>query len=301
LETARDFARHPPTEELVAFGLGEPVADRAALDRHLEYCPACTEQLELVRRSSLRQGEEDDSGTFHGRPVVVEKRERSRRWRTLAVAATIAALAATGAWLHTRWRLAESSVHSADQASHWKVLLDEAAGQAGHWKALLDQAHAEVDQARERADQLAERLAELTAQVDQLEARAREAAVPEPGGPRLGVVIVQAFSELALSRGTEPPGEELQEIPADADEVVLMLDPSDPRRSPPAGGYRIELSAADGGSPWGDELTDLAPGESYTVAVPGTFLTPGILTVEVVDPTAVPRKTIDRYRFRVVP
>jgi len=288
LETARDLARHPPTEELVAFGLGEPVADRAALARHLEHCPACAEQLRLVRRSSLRRGEEDDSGTFHGRPVSVWKRDRPRSWRTLAIAASIVALAATGAWLHARWQLTETT------AAHTAVEPDPRSEQ-------LDRARAAVEQARDRAERLAARLAKLTARVDELEARAGEAAAPELEEPRIGVVIVQAFSELAFSRGSETPVEELQEVPASADEVVLMLEPSDPRRSPPAGGYRIELSGTGGEPRWSSGGLEPGPEGFYNVSVPGFRLVPGVLTVEVTDPTAESPRPVDRYRFRVVP
>jgi anti-sigma factor RsiW len=107
----RIYTAHIPTEDLVAHAWGEPTATAPELlADHLEGCPQCSAELEMVRTS--RQLEEDDRVALFSprRPAApdaspVRTAGSAGKWRAAALAASLAGLVAIGGWFENAGRL----------------------------------------------------------------------------------------------------------------------------------------------------------------------------------------------------
>src|SRR5215218_3341597 len=102
------YDQHIPSEALVALAWGQVPEgspegyDPDVLDRHLQSCPECAAELELVRTS--RRLEEDDhialfpgAGSRSARAVTPA--HTPRRWRAAALAAGLAGMVAASGWI----------------------------------------------------------------------------------------------------------------------------------------------------------------------------------------------------------
>lgn len=103
------FAQHIPVTDLIAYAAGEPPAgiDRELLEEHLASCPQCAADLELVR-TSRGLAEDDGVALFAPRSQPAARpaaqpatAARLRRWRSSALAASLAGLAFLGLWIHS--------------------------------------------------------------------------------------------------------------------------------------------------------------------------------------------------------
>jgi anti-sigma factor RsiW len=102
------FAQHAPAADLIAYAAGETPGgiDRELLEEHLASCPQCAADLELVRTS---RGLAEDDGVAlliprpqpAARPVTAAPAGHLRRWRSSALAASLAGIAFLGLWLHS--------------------------------------------------------------------------------------------------------------------------------------------------------------------------------------------------------
>jgi RNA polymerase sigma factor (sigma-70 family) len=112
----------------------------------------------------------------------------------------------------------------------------------------------------------------LRATVGDLEARVRAAA-----GPRLNLPIFEILPGSAVVRGTAEPGT-VVEIPADAQEIALLLAADGPAGGPAA----LVVRHADGREVWQGEGLRYAPPGGYVVTLPAALLPDGsyVLTVQ---------------------
>ncbi|MEM9293340.1 MAG: hypothetical protein AAGD01_16775 [Acidobacteriota bacterium] len=112
------FAYHPEPEALVQLVFGPQESPSSALvQRHVDACEHCQEEIELLRRS-LRDLEAEEGKALHQPlstlgPVSPPRRRRARRemattprdsWRWLAAAAAIIALVASAGWFRSAQR-----------------------------------------------------------------------------------------------------------------------------------------------------------------------------------------------------
>lgn len=99
------FDAHLPPAVLIERAEGQPSSLPAAVvDRHLEICASCRQELALVEEG--RQSLEDEEP--EQRPAAVwppPRRMVPAAWRTAAMAATVTAVAVLGGWLAS-WQLA---------------------------------------------------------------------------------------------------------------------------------------------------------------------------------------------------
>jgi predicted anti-sigma-YlaC factor YlaD len=105
------FDEHLPAEVLIGLAFGEPAGSTAA-ELHLTSCEICADRLALVResRGELARAESEESSP----PVSGEPRPREyvpagqARWRSLAMAASVAAMIAATGWIWS-WQSAGRS------------------------------------------------------------------------------------------------------------------------------------------------------------------------------------------------
>jgi hypothetical protein len=118
-DAARIFAQHIPHEVLVdfAFGQAHPFISEERIRQNLESCPACRDDLSLIRCSESRMYEEEDrpaDGVAQRTFLRSSRRARAVRWRRLAaVAATLVGTVLGLGWGRT-W-LALQELRSVEQ------------------------------------------------------------------------------------------------------------------------------------------------------------------------------------------
>ncbi len=98
------YAAHLPTEAIVDYALGFPVEGiaRSVLELHLAHCAACREEQRLVEA-----GRESSAPALTGQspvpgPTTTAIGSTARRSRTLALAASLAAVSALSVWFAMR-------------------------------------------------------------------------------------------------------------------------------------------------------------------------------------------------------
>lgn len=269
------FDQHLASEALVALAYGEtPVGiDPAVAERHLASCPQCAAELELVRMS--RRLEEDDKVAIFPTPrpltTAAAPAGAPSSWRGAAIAAGLAAIVASGGWLHELRqasslapRPAQAAIPPAPAPAPSFPEPSSPAAETAALKRQLDSLASTLQQLQERDKSNQERTLGAMAQLAEMQ--------KERGAPRAGSVFV--LDTQAVVRGGETP-----EAPA-AREVhgsnlpsTLLLQAM--KEEPGASGRRAVI-VDDAGKRLDvqDPLTlnDLG---YFALALPAGFLKPG--------------------------
>lgn len=286
--------QHLPSEALVALAWGEKPegmdpAGLEVMERHLQSCPQCSSELELVRVS--RALEEEDGGRvalFPGaRPKTAPAARPAGRWRSAALAAGLAGMVAAGGWL---W--------SANQVQTLEDRLAESA-ETGRPAVIapVPVPPAPIPPVTESPD--ANRVAEMEAQMEQLrqqEERMREQldriASSRPAGPQINTPII----------GLRPMGDVVRGGAGVAEEVPgggyasLMLTPSHRETHQD---HRIEVVDEAGKVVWSAEGLRRSPEEDFSFTLPPGALKPGAYTIRVSAQEDGKRVELESYGIRV--
>lgn len=295
----RIYDQHLPTEALVALAWEERPEglDSAAVETHLQSCPQCSAELELVRMSRAleRALEEDDGGRvalFPGARRTAETAARPARstggWRSAALAAGLAGMVAAGGWLWSanQVQTLEDRLAAAETS---ETVETRPAVPAPVTPAPAPPVAGSIDR---------ERVAEMEAEMEQLrqqEERMREqldriaAAAPVP---QINTRIV----------GLQPTGDVVRGGAGEAEEV-------------PAGGYaslmltashrethqdhRIEVVDESGKVVWSADGLRRTPEGDFAVTLPPGALKPGAYTMRVSAQEDGKRVDLESYGIRV--
>lgn len=294
----RIYDQHLPTETLVALAWGEEPEgiDPSVVERHLQSCPQCSSELELVRTS--RALEEEDGGRvalFRGAGETTKTAARPGRWRSAALAAGLAGMVAAGGWL---W--------SANQVQTLEDRLAESAETGRPAVPVPIPAPSPVPPAPApptAGSPDANRVAELEAQMEKLleqEERMREqldrlaSSAPAAPVPQINTPIVDL----------QPMGDVLRGGPGDAKEVPgsgyasLMLTPSPSHRETHQD-HRIEVVNEAGKVVWSAEGLRRGPLGDFSFTLPPGALKPGAYTIRVSAQEDGKRVELESYGIRV--
>jgi hypothetical protein len=260
-------ALHPTEAQLVDLAwerLGGEARDVVAA--HARGCPACAEELALLRAS--RSVLEADEQRAVGAPSVPVRilafgAPARRRWALAAAVAGVALLGALG------WRLSELA--SARVAIERELAAARAEG------TRLRGAAAATELARGRVER------EL-AGVRQELAGLRQ--------PELNAPVIQLLPEELVLRGTPPGPPQLVERHGDNPRVTLIL--ARPAGAPPA--QALELRDLDGELLWRGEGLVEQPAGDYTVTLPVSLLPAAGAEIRLLGKRGQPA---GRYRLRL--
>ncbi|HWM95010.1 MAG TPA: zf-HC2 domain-containing protein [Thermoanaerobaculia bacterium] len=277
----RIYDQHIPSETLVALAWGETPEgiDPDILERHLETCPQCAAELEMVRTS--RRLEEDDRVALF--PTSARKAERAApRWRSAALAAGLAGLVAASGWLWTAGRASD---------------LEEQLARANRPSAPAPAAPAPpVPDGAGR-----ERMAELSAQVESLRRQEKEmreqldriaSAGPAAPTPQINAWIGDLRPTQDVVRG----GSEAEEVPAGRAASLILS----PRHEETHRVHRVEIADASGKTVWSaDGLVRDSESKDFGITLPAGTLKPGAYTIRISAEEEGRRVDLESYAIRV--
>ena len=222
----RIFSAHVPSEALVdyAWDRTPEELDGGLIERHLENCPECAAELELIR-TSRGLAEEPGVALFRPRPLKAAASAPPRfyrAWQAAALAAALGGVVSFTAWTHS----------------------EQERRQLG----------AEVASARQDVAEAQEGLASLTDQVGRLREQAASAAPAEAPAPAVAptapaesaggygtgsVNILILTSE--VTRGGEDEGVPTLSVKSESAPLIISHDTG----NPPAAAYRVEIRRGD--------------------------------------------------------
>lgn len=291
----RIYDQHLPTETLVALAWGEEPEgiDPDVAERHLQSCPQCSSELELVRTS--RALEEEDGGRVALFPGARPKTETSAypvrpagRWRSAALAAGLAGMVAAGGWLWSANQVQTLEDRLAESAETGRpaepvpipVTPAPAPPTAGSPDAnRVAELEAQVEQMRQQAERMGEQLDRLAS------------SVPAAPAPQINAWI-----------DSLPPGDVVRGVAGDAKEIPaggyasLMLTPSHRETHQD---HRLEIVDEAGKVVWSaDGLRRTSQGD-FSVTLPPGALKPGAYTIRVSAQEDGKRVELESYGIRV--
>jgi anti-sigma factor RsiW len=212
----RIFSAHVPSEALVDYAWDRTPEgiDSGLVERHLEDCPECAADLELIR-TSRRLAEEPDVVLLRPkqRPAIAVAPPRFfRAWQATALAAALGGVVALSGWMHS-------------EQERQALGLQVASAQQG------------LDEAKKGLSSLSAQVGELRAQVP---SRPVTATAPVPAQPaaagygtgKVNILILTA----ELTRGGE---EEAPPLSAKSESASLIINYDTEGR--PAALYRVEV------------------------------------------------------------
>lgn len=291
----RIYDQHLPTEALVALAWSERPEglDPSVVETHLQSCPQCSAELELVRMS--RALEEEDGGRIALFPGA-RKTETAARparsaggWRSAALAAGLAGMVAAGGWLWSANQVQTLEDRLAASAETAGTVETRPAVPAPVTPAPAPPVAGSIDR---------ERVAEMEAEMEQLrqqEERMREqldrlaAAAPVP---QINTRIV----------GLQPTGDVVRGGPGEAEEVPgggyasLMLTASHRETHQD---HRIEVVDESGKVVWSADGLRRTPEGDFSVTLPPGALKPGAYTMRISAQEDGKRVELESYGIRV--
>lgn len=289
----RIYDQHLPTEALVALAWGEEPEgiDPAVVDRHLQSCPQCSSELELVRTS--RALEEEDGGRvalFPGPRKTTETAARPVRsggWRSAALAAGLAGMVAAGGWLWSanrvqtlEDRLAESVETRPAVPVPVPARPEPAPPTAGSPDAnRVAEMEAEMERLRQQEEQMREQLDRIAA------------SVPAAPAPQINTWI-----------GDVTPGDVVRGVAGEAKEIPagsyasLMLAASHRETHQD---HRLEVVDEAGKVVWSAEGLRRSPEGDFSFTLPPGALKPGAYTIRVSAQEDGKRVELESYGIRV--
>lgn len=262
-------ALHPTEAQLVDLAWNPLSSDHDAVRAHVDQCPACAEELALLRASRAQQEAEEDEGQAavapartlpFPAPVPVPVR---RRW---AMAASIVGILLLGA---LGWKLVELGSRGATAERELASARAEAERLRGRAAA--------ADLGRDRAAR------ELTGAREEL-ARLRQ--------PELNVPVFELLPDELVLRGAPAAPLQLVEVPGDRPRLTLIL--ARPTGAPRA--RTLEVRDLSGALLWRGEGLLRHAGGDYTVTVPVSLLPPAGAEIRLLDERGEPA---GRYRLRL--
>lgn len=240
IETLLDLVEDEAAETYRAADGG--MLSRQVVHDHLGHCPACREELALLRES--RATVEADPAApgatvsaFAPRPAAPAAPARRRLdRRSLALAASILLFAiAAGGWLASGWTAERRGERIAELERRLnQVTATPAAGEPSAEPPATDEMPDETAAALAAA---AEREAERAAEIAALEAEIDRLRAAADGGERVAQAVGVGPTETwrvqpAVTRGEERPAESAVEVAAGAEQLSLFLTdlPDEPLR-----------------------------------------------------------------------
>ncbi len=213
----RIFSAHVPAEALVDYAWDRTPEgiDSGLVERHLEECPECAAELELIR-TSRRLAEEPDVVLFQPRtrpPVAAAPPRFFRAWQASALAAALGGVVAVTGWMHSESR---------------RNALDE----------QVTAARQEVVEAQKGLESLTDQVGQLREQVAAPKPVVVATAPPIETRPRYGtgnVEIVALGGD--VTRGAADEGPPVLSSGRESALLLLLGDSG----GEPAAGYRVEV------------------------------------------------------------
>ncbi len=296
----RIYDQHLPTEALVALAWGEKPEgqDPSVVERHLQSCPQCSAELELVRTS--RALEEEDGGRvalFPGARRTTETSARPVRsggWRSAALAAGLAGMVAAGGWLWSanQVQTLEDRLAASAETGRPAVPIPEPVpptpdpSVAGSPDAnRVAEMEAEMETLRQQEERMRE-------QLDRLAASTASSTASSTAGPQINTPII----------GLQPMGDVVRGGSGDAEEVPgggyasLMLTPSHRETHQD---HRIEVVDEAGKVVWSAEGLRRSPEGDFSFTLPPGALRPGAYTIRVSAREDGKRVELESYGIRV--
>lgn len=283
----RIYDQHIPSEALVALAWGETPEgiDPDVLERHLETCPDCAAELEMVRTS--RKLEEDERIALFPTSARPAKTERSAApgWRTAAMAAGLAGIVAASGWLWTAGRandLEERLARAAEPTTTAPV--PAPAPDAGR----LSEMTAEVERLQRSEAELRQQQEEMQEQL----ARIAQAGPAAPS-PQINAWIGDLRPTQDVVRGGSAAAEEL---PGDRTaSLILGTSHRETHR-----GHRVEIVDSAGKVVWSaDGLVPDGETNDYGITLPAGTLKPGAYTIRISAQEEGKRVDLESYSVRV--
>jgi anti-sigma factor RsiW len=282
----RIYDQHIPSEALVALGWGETPEglDPDVLERHLETCPQCAAELEMVRTS--RKLEEDERIALFPTSARPVKTERSAPgWRTAAMAAGLAGVVAASGWVWTAGRANDLEEQLALAGRPPETAPAPApAPDAGR----LSEMTAEVERLQRREAELRQQQEEMQEQL----ARIAEARPAAPS-PQINAWIGDLRPTQDVVRGGSATAEEL---PAGRTaSLILGTSHKETHR-----GHRVEIVDSAGKVVWSaDGLVPDGDTNDYGITLPAGTLKPGAYTIRISAQEDGKRVELESYSVRV--
>lgn len=270
----RTFDQHIPSEALVALAWGETPEglDRDVLDRHLETCPECAAELELVRTS--RRLEEDDRIALFPTSARREKAARpAPAWRSAAMAAGLAGIVAASGWLWTAGRANDLEARLAEASRPVET-------------APMAEMSAEVERLRQYQADLLRKQQEMQQQLAQI-------AEARPAAPAINAWIGDLQPTQDVVRGGSGAAEEL---PAGRP-LSLALGS---RHKETHSGHQIEIVDSAGELVWSaDGLIPDPESKGFGITLPAGALKPGDYTIRISAQEGGRKVNLESYAVRV--
>jgi hypothetical protein len=277
--------QHIPSEALVALAWGETPEglDPDVLDRHLETCPQCSAELEMVRTS--RKLEEDDRIALFPTPTRRARTERSTpAWRTAAMAAGLAGIVAASGWVWTAGRANDLEERLALAGRPPETTPAPAPAHDGR----LSEMTAEVERLQRREAELRQQQEEMQEQL----ARIAQAGPAAPS-PQINAWIGDLRPTQDVVRGGSATAEEL---PAGRTaSLILGTSHKETHR-----GHRVEIVDSAGKTVWSaDGLVPDADTNDYGITLPAGTLKPGAYTIRISAQEDGKKVELESYSVRV--
>lgn len=286
----RIFDQHIPSEALVALAWGETPEglDPGVLERHLETCPECAAELEMVRTS--RRLEEDDRIALFPTSARAERTGKpSQPWRAAAMAAGLAGIVAASGWLWSSGRANDLEERLARASRPVETApAPEPGGDRSSELSALPEMTAEIERLQRREAELRRQQEEMREQL----ARIAEARPAAPA-PQINAWIGDLRPTQDVVRGGSGSATEL---PADrAASLILGTRHRETHR-----GHRVEIVDAAGKVVWSAEgLVRDRETNDYGITLPAGTLKPGAYTIKVSAQEEGTRVDLESYPVRV--
>lgn len=285
----RIYGQHLPTEALVALAWGETPEglDPALVERHLQGCPQCSAELELVRTSRALEEEDDGRVALFPPRRAASPAVRSTGWRSAALAAGLAGMIAAGGWLWSanrvqtlEDRLAES-VRTGSPAVPVPVPTPvPVAPGVEEGDARVAEMEAELERLREQEEQMREQLDRIAA------------AVPAAPAPQINTLIEDLQPAGDVVRGAA--GQD-KEIPAGS-YASLMLAAGHRETHQD---HRLEVVDEAGKVVWSADGLRRTPQGDFALTLPPGALKPGGYTIRISAQEGGKQVELESYALRV--
>ncbi len=281
----RIYDQHIPSEALVALAWGETPEglDPDVLERHLETCPQCAAELEMVRTS--RKLEEDDRIALFPTSARPARTERSAPgWRTAAMAAGLAGIVAASGWV---WTAGRANDLEERLALAGRPPVTAPAPDPGRLSELSEMT-AEVERLQRSEAELRRQQEEMQEQL----ARIAEARPAAPS-PQINAWIGDLRPTQDVVRGGSATAEEL---PAGRTaSLILGTSHKETHR-----GHRVEIVDSAGKVVWSaDGLVPDGETNDYGLTLPAGTLKPGAYTIRISAQEDGKRVELESYSVRV--
>ncbi len=303
------FDQHIPSEALVALAWGEEPEGylpgspgfRETLEAHLQSCPECAAELELVRMS--RRLEEDDRIAVFSKPAQApEKQLRQARpqgnWRAAALAAGLTCIVAGGGWI---WSAGQAEDMRSRLASVSAAPEPTAAGTTGA-PAPVPPSAPPAPPSPSGAGSESDRLASLAAEIDRLrqseadmrrqttemqDQLSRIVAGPTPQ-VNLAIADLRPTADVVRGGTAEPTI-----LPAGTVSAAILQ----PAHAETHKDHRIEAVDAAGKVVWSAEGLRRSAQGDFPVLLPA--LKPGAYTLRIAAQEAGKRVELETYEVQV--